>query len=507
MSDPLKIIEFRAENIKRLKAVTIRPDPEQPVVVLTGKNRQGKTSILDTIWMALGGQSAIPPKPIRSGENQGYGRLDLGEFVIERRITEKGAYLKVTNKEGFEPKKVQSFLDSKLGDRAQNPLEFMRLSPTEQVTALQGMVDLKLDLQEFEQVSGLPTQGIQEPNIDPVQLLDHAYKHLFDQRTDINREVKRLEGSLKSLTAQIPPGKDELQPVSVKELFAERQTLEAKKAANDKQRETLACDTAKLETLERNIETIDAKIAELENQLVKLRDNRQVIVMQHQELDGELAGCRLAIEQLVDPDFTDIDARIAAADETNRIANLITSRAETSAEFDRVSAQSVDLTSRLAGLKDLKGRLIAEAGLPVPGLGFANGEVTYNDLPLSQASGREQIEISCAICMAQHPAIGVLTIGVGWSELDSEGKDVIRKWAREVGAQIWVTKVTDNPEQEGFHIYDGELAAIDGQPVEASSAGNGGEKKAERGKKAKTAAYTPQSSEPEKPSWLQGGVA
>ena len=107
---PLTIVEFRAENIKRLKAVTIRPDPEQPVVVLTGRNRQGKTSVLDTIWMALGGQAAIPPKPIRAGEDQGCGRLDLGEFVVERRITEKGAYLKVTNRDGFEPKKVQSFL-------------------------------------------------------------------------------------------------------------------------------------------------------------------------------------------------------------------------------------------------------------------------------------------------------------------------------------------------------------------------------------------------------------
>lgn len=502
MSDPLKIIEFRAENTKRLKAVTIRPDPKEPVVVLTGKNRQGKTSIIDAIWFALGGKSSIPGKPIRTGEKEAVATLDLGEFVVERRITEKGAYLNVTTKEGFKAPSAQTFLSTRLGDRAQNPLEFMRLSPTEQVTALQGMVNLKLDLQEFEQVSGLPAQGIQEPNIDPVQLFDHAYKHLFDQRTDINREVKRLEGSIKSLTAQVPPGKDELQPVSVQELFAERKTLEAKKTANDTQRQAVVRDEAKLTDMEKLCKDIHKERMEIQDRLVKLEEQYNQLHEEYQQMEGEVAISRVAIEQLVDPDFTDIDARIAAADETNRIANLVKSRAEASAELDTVSARSMDLTSRLAAVKDLKGRLIAEAGLPVPGLGFANGEVTYNELPLSQASGREQIEISCAICMAQHPAIGILTIDVGWSELDSEGKEVIRKWARDVGAQIWVTKVTDSMEDGGFYIEDGELAAIDGQPVEASSAGNGGEKKAERGKKAKTAAYTPQSSEPEKPSWM-----
>lgn len=225
---------------------------------------------------------------------------------------------------------------------------------------------------------------------------------------------------------------------------------------------------------------------------------KMTVTMQHQELDGELAGFRLAIAQLIDPDFTDIDAQIATADGTNSIAALVKSRAEASAEFDKASAGSMDLTTRLNGLKELKGRLIAEAGLPVPGLGFSNGEVTYNDIPISQASGREQIEISCAICMAQHPAIGILTIDIGWSELDSDGKDVIRRWAKKVGAQIWVTRVTDDPEQEGFHIFDGELQAVNGEPVAAGGNGDGLGIKS----KSKKLPKAKQGEKVEMPSWM-----
>lgn len=501
MPDPLKIIEFRAENTKRLKAVTIRPDPEHPVVVLTGKNRQGKSSIIDAIWMALGGKSSIPGKPIRAGETEAVATLDLGEFIVERRITDKGAYLNVTTKEGFKAPSAQNFLNSRLGEHAHNPLEFMRLSPAEQVTALQGMVDLKLDLKEFEEVSGLPTQGIQASHADPVTLLDHAYKHLFDQRGEINREVKRLEATLKSMKAEIPPGREEQQPVSVQELFTERQALEAKKVSNDKQREAVGRDDAKLADMEKLCEEIHKERMEIQARLAKLEEQYNQLHEEYRQMEGELVISRTAIEQLTDPDFSEIDARIAAADETNRIANLVKSCTDSSADLEAVSAQSMDLTSRLAGIKDLKGRLIAEAGLPVPGLGFENGQVTYNNLPLSQASGREQIEISCAICMARHPAIGILTIDIGWSELDSEGKEIIRKWAEQVGAQIWVTRVTDDMQEGGFYIEDGELTAIDGQPVE-TSAGNGGEKKTARGKKAKPAAYPRQPSEPEKPSWM-----
>lgn len=61
----MKIISLESENIKRLKAVRIKPDGL--LVQITGKNGAGKTSVLDSIMMALAGGSTIPEKPIRDG--------------------------------------------------------------------------------------------------------------------------------------------------------------------------------------------------------------------------------------------------------------------------------------------------------------------------------------------------------------------------------------------------------------------------------------------------------
>jgi recombinational DNA repair ATPase RecF len=63
----MKIIELQAENVKRLRAVTITP--EGNIVEISGRNGQGKTSVLDAIWWAVSGTTHIQAVPIRKGEN------------------------------------------------------------------------------------------------------------------------------------------------------------------------------------------------------------------------------------------------------------------------------------------------------------------------------------------------------------------------------------------------------------------------------------------------------
>jgi recombinational DNA repair ATPase RecF len=47
----MQIIELRAENFKRITAVRIRPDGK--VVNISGRNGQGKSSVMDSIWATI----------------------------------------------------------------------------------------------------------------------------------------------------------------------------------------------------------------------------------------------------------------------------------------------------------------------------------------------------------------------------------------------------------------------------------------------------------------------
>jgi hypothetical protein len=489
---PLRIIEFKAKSVKAINAIEITPG-DRPIVKLTGKNKQGKTSVIDAVWMALSGKSSIPSKPIKEGKEDAEIFLDMGEFIVIRRFTGKGEYLQVQSKDGFKAPRPQEFLSSKLGSRAENPLRFMRLKPDEQVKALQSMVKIEVDPAKFEEITGLPVKGV-DLKTDPVSILDQAYKHIYEKRTDINKEVKRLEGSFKSLAGQIPPGSEDVHPVSAAELVKERTALAAKKESNDWQRSALVKNMEKLAALESKVSAIDSEILDLKAKVIKLEEQRKDLISEHQQLDGELAGHRLAIERLVDPDFTEIDARIAGADEANRIAGLIHQSKAAKHDLAETSGDADDLTKRLFDLKTYKHGLIQAAGLPVEGLGFENGEVTFNNFPLSQASGREQIEVSCGICAAENPEIGILTVDIGFSELDKEGQEALATFAKERGLQIWITKVTEEAEADGFHIVSGLLTAVDGVPVETEPFGIIPDPeaipKAEQGTKG------------EKPSWM-----
>lgn len=55
----VKITQFEVENVKRIKAVQITPSPTG-LTVIGGRNNQGKTSVLDAIMWALGGDRYRP---------------------------------------------------------------------------------------------------------------------------------------------------------------------------------------------------------------------------------------------------------------------------------------------------------------------------------------------------------------------------------------------------------------------------------------------------------------
>jgi hypothetical protein len=134
----MRILKLTAENIKKLKAVEITPDGN--LVQITGPNGAGKTSVLDSIVYAFSGGRHIEAKPIRDGQDKAAIQIDCGDFVINRSITPKGAYLSIETKDGDKKKSPQKFLDDLVGRISFDPLEFMRKDAREQKKVLMDIV-------------------------------------------------------------------------------------------------------------------------------------------------------------------------------------------------------------------------------------------------------------------------------------------------------------------------------------------------------------------------------
>lgn len=407
----MKIVEFTAENVKRLRAVDITP--AEHVQVVAGRNAQGKTSVLDAIWLALGGGTASKgtARPIRDGEDTARVRLDLGDLVVTRTWTGDKTALKVESADGAKYSSPQGVLDALVGRLSFDPLAFTHLSPRDQVSALLDLVDLPFDPAD----------------------LDRRRAALFEERTAIGREGKAAEGHLAGLP-EVPAGTPDVE-VSASSLIGQI------RGAQELRREQ-ANDHSEAQGIQANIDRISAEIDRLQASLAEHQidlDNIQRCIENHRPA----------------PDVTELERRLTMVESTNARVRAKHERAAAAAKVAERRAAYDALTAQIDGLDTAKREGLAAATFPIAGLGFGDTGVTYQGVPFSQASAAEQIRVSLAMAMALNPQLRVIRILDG-SLLDADNLALIGDMAREHDYQVWVERVGDG-DGIGVVIEDGSV--------------------------------------------------
>ena len=401
----MRIITLKAENVKRLRAVEITPEGD--TVIISGRNAQGKSSVLDAIWMALAGAAGAKEttRPIRDGEEQASVELDLGELLVTRRWTSAGTNLVVAAKDGARYSKPQTILDDLIGKLSFDPLEFAEMDAKAQLRTLLDVVDLAFNPEH----------------------MDAQRKGVFDQRTEVNREVKRLEAVLSG----IPVVPDDTPDAEI--LAAE-----------------LASELGALERQHAQHAAVEAQLSRDEE---TLRDLRAQVERQQ---DVVVAGRKTLAEypELADPE--ELGQEIDRIDETNAAVRAKLERARIESDLQIAREQAAALTLKLAAIDDEKAAAIADAIMPLDGLGFDEEGVLYKGVPFSQVSDSERLRVSIAIAMALNPKIRVIRITDG-SLLDSESMKIITAMATESDHQIWVERVAEGPDGVAVYIEDGQI--------------------------------------------------
>lgn len=400
----MKIVQLTAQNIKRLKAVSITP--EGNTVVISGRNGQGKSSVLDAIAMALGGKALCPDMPIRHGQKGAKVSVQLdGDrpmLVTRTFASDGGSTLTVTSADGkMKYASPQKLLDDLTGKLMFDPLAFTRMRPLEQLALLKDLVGL--DLSDLDERRGA----------------------LYGERTIAGRDVAGRQSQLDAMPDYPEAPAVE---VSVADLAGE---LEAANAQNrerqDAEDEALVL-CRQIADREMKIDKGRAEIAEEEKTIVVLRDRAK-------EADDAVA----AIEVI---DTDPIRQRINDADETNRKVRENAAKAAAQANFDRAKEAYADLTDQIEGIDQERASLLAAAKFPVAGLGFTADGVTLNGLPFAQVSSSEQLKVSVAICLASHPALGHVPIYDG-SLLDAESLNQLKAMVKDANALMWIERVED----------------------------------------------------------------
>lgn len=427
----MKILALQAENIKRLVAVEIRPDGN--LVEITGKNGQGKTSVLDAIWWALAGASNIQSTPIRKGATAARIRLDMGEIVVTRTFKEAkdGEFtsgITVENAKGARFPSPQAMLDELLGHLTFDPLAFSRMDPRSQFNTLRIFV----------------------PSVD-FEAIDRANQGDYTRRTEINRQAKEARGAANRL--EIPADTPEMaidESALIEELekaHIHNQTIETRKLNRDRvasevraKREAAAIATREREELERKVEA--------------LRMEADNCMGQAAELESKLTSAPPLPEPI---DTTAVREKMNQAREINRNVTLREQKVEQLRAVLKLEDESEKITKAMDARNEAKIKAISEARLPVEGIGFGDGVILLNGFPFVQASDAEQLRASIAIAMALNPKLKVIRVRDG-SLLDEDSMKMLAEMAKDKDYQVWVERV-DGSGKVGFVLEDGHVKA------------------------------------------------
>lgn len=422
----MKITRLTISNVKRIKVADY--SPRGSLVQITGRNGSGKSSALDSILYALAGTSELPSQPIRRGESSAMIEVNLGELIATRKITATGGSLTVTTKDGADVRKAQTTLDGLLGNISLDPLEFSRQKPKEQFDTLRQIVNVDVDFEKFD--------GLQDAD--------------FRRRTEANKEAKSLRAQVESQK----PFADNLpaEPIATAPLVDKIAQAGEHNAAIERKREARAAMDRKAESL----------IEESAAALQRAHDLRKQADMEDERAEkcgkdaAEIHAKLKAYEPLPAPvDPAAVKAELTAAEATNREVERKARRDELLKAAEAKEAEAKKYTDRMEAREQAKKKTIAEAKMPVEGIGFGNGMVLLNGLPFEQGSSAEQLRASCAIAMAANPKIRVLLVRDG-SLLDDEGIRILEDMAEANDFQIWLEKV-DASGSIGFVMEEGEV--------------------------------------------------
>ena len=392
----IKINKLEIENVKRIKAVKMEPTANG-LTIIGGNNNQGKTSVLDSIAWALGGETFRPSEAARQGSviPPNLKVTMSNGLVVERKG--KNSALKVTDPSG--QKAGQQLLDSFVEKLALNLPKFMESSGKEKAGILLKIIGVG----------------------DRLDQMERQEKELYNERLAIGRIADQKEKFAKE-QPYYPDAPKEL--ISPSDLIRQQQEILAQNGENQRKGENLH---------------------RLEQEYQQINEQMEILLKKQSQVQSDLSIARTSAENLQDQSTAELEKNISNIEEINRKvrANLDKDKAEEDALEYRNQYQK--LTEQIESVRDRKTELLSAADLPLPELSVKEGELVYKGQKWDNMSGSDRLKVATAIVRKLNPECGFVLM----DKLEQMDLDTLKgfgQWLEQEGLQVIATRVSTGGE-------------------------------------------------------------
>lgn len=417
----VKIAALEAENVKRIKAVALTPSPTG-LTIVGGNNNQGKTSVLDALAWALGGEKFRPTAAVRDGAlAPPHLKVILSNGVVVERKG-KNSSLTVTDPTG--QRSGQQLLNAFVEPLALDLPRFMQASDKDKADTLLNIIGVG----------------------DVLTGLDREIKALYDRRTVIGQIGAQKRHAAEELT-EYPDAPSE--PVSAIELIQQQQEILLHNADNQRKRMKLAQLEEQEKQLGRRVQELSQELEMVEHQLTAVQQDVQ--------------DATKTVAQLQDESTSELEQSIRNVEEINRqvSANLAKSKAQDEAE--RYAQEYTALTEQIKAKRTARMDLLNGADLPLTGLGVEDGSLTYNGKHWQDMSGSDQLRVATAIVRRLNPDCGFVLLDK-LEQMDLATLAEFGSWLQAEGLQAIATRVSTGEECQ-IIIEDGRVKDAEEPPA------------------------------------------
>ncbi len=420
--ESVKISSLELENVKRIKAVRLVPT-EKGLTVIGGNNGQGKTSVLDAIAWALGGDRYRPSSPERDGSVVPPRiRIVLNNGLVVERAGKNSA-LRVTDPTGH--RGGQQLLNSFVEELALNLPKFMEASGKEKADTLLKIIGVG----------------------DQLYLLENKEKQLYNQRLTIGRIADQ-----KAKYAKEMPFYDGVPetPVSAMELIQRQQEILLRNAENQKKR-------SRVQELAQELRQTEKTLEDQTDRLRRLLEEQTQTQYKLDRLRENLQEARKTAQELLDESTVQLEADLQNIDAINIKVRANLDREKAEAEAQGYSRQYDALTEELEKTRQEKYELLHGARMPLEELSVENGELTYRGKRWDGMSGSEQLKVSAAIVRELNPRCGFVLLDK-LEQMDLSTLQEFGAWLEKENLQAIATRVSTGGECSVI-IEDGSTQA------------------------------------------------
>lgn len=396
MTKPVKINELLIENVKRVKAVQFEPSADG-LTIIGGRNGQGKTSVLDAIAWALGGNNYKPSVPERDGALVPPNlHIELSNgLIVERKG--KNSTLKVTDPNGN--KSGQQLLNEFVSTLALDLPKFINGSDKDKADSL------------------LKILGIG----DVLAQLDTKENQLYAQRTEVGRIANRKKKAADEMPMYPNVPKE---PVSATELIKQQQEILARNGENEQKRQNAARYERML--AEAQIAFDEAKAA-------------------LQKAEQDCLTARKSAEDLHDESTAELEKNLAEIEALNIKIRANSTKEAAEVEANNLQQEYDGLTEQIESVREERNKLLDSAELPLPGLSVKDGKLIYNNMPWDGMSGSDQLKVATAIVRKLNPQCGFVLMDK-LEQMDLETLQEFGAWLKQEGLQVIATRVSTGDE-------------------------------------------------------------